>query len=128
MDTVRLRFGHNSDSAPVRHPARQTLIAWHAVHMIEDILVVITELVQNVSQHTGSGGELRMTRQADAVLIEVFDSSPDLPRLGSADPLRVGGRGLLIVAAMARAWGAGPAPDGGLGKVVWAQIALDQLA
>lgn len=87
------------------------------------MLLVTTELVQNVTKHTADGGELRMVLRDDTVLIEVTDTNPALPCLQRPDPRRVGGRGMLLVASVARRWGTRPANwAGGTGKIVWAEI------
>lgn len=62
---------------------------------------------------------LRLTRRAWSLLVQVWDASPGLPkpRLGPADAL--GGRGLVLVEALADSWGWDPA-DGG--KFVYAEV------
>ncbi|WP_161952599.1 ATP-binding protein, partial [Actinoplanes sp. TFC3] len=45
----------------------------------------------------------------------------DLSRRHGPDPRRIGGRGLLLVAAMTRDWGTQARPGG---KVVWADVPL----
>jgi two-component sensor histidine kinase len=85
--------------------------------------VIATELVQNVTQHTGNGGELVITLRSDVMRIEVCDTSPAPPRSLSYDHRRPGGRGLQIVARMARRWGSRAASWAGqAGKVVWAEL------
>ncbi|MDG4800071.1 ATP-binding protein [Micromonospora sp. WMMD980] len=128
MDSVRMPFGGSADSAPVRQAARKILADWDAAHVADDALAVITELMHNVIRHTDDGGKLELTRQADAILVEVFDNSTRQPRRLGPDPHRIGGRGLLIVEAMAREWGAHTIDEGRPGKVVWAEIPLDRPA
>ena len=123
MDPLRLHFAHRTDCADLRRQARKVLDDWQAPDLVDDSLLVITELVENVVQHTGDGGELMLRRRADAVRIEVTDSSPDLPRVYGPDPRRIGGRGLLLVAALAREWGSCPAEEG---KTVWAEVPLTE--
>ena len=125
MDVLRVAFDHGAPSGPVRQAARQALIDWQHPDLVDDALVVISELVQNVLQHTDGGGELVLTRRDHAVLIEVFDSSATPPRVYGPDPRRLGGRGLLIVAAVTLEWGTRPAPTG---KVVWALMPVTQPA
>jgi anti-sigma regulatory factor (Ser/Thr protein kinase) len=87
---------------------------------LDDVLLVVSELVQNVSQHTRGDGELVLTT-GDGVLIEVRDDDPAQPSLQSPDLQRLGGRGLLLVAAVADEWGTRPA---GTGKIVWARLPM----
>lgn len=97
------------------------VLAGQPVEVVQDVLLVITELVENVVQHTDGGGELRMSRADDAVRVEVHDHSRAFPQLQRPDPRRAGGRGLLLVAAIAQRWGSRPTPTG---KVVWAHLTM----
>jgi anti-sigma regulatory factor (Ser/Thr protein kinase) len=119
MNPLRLSFEHSADCAALRSQARSVLGQWDSPDLVDDALLVITELVENVVQHTGDGGHLTMRRHHDAVRIEVADSSPDLPRAFAPDPRRIGGRGLLLVAALTREWGTHHQDTG---KVVWADL------
>jgi anti-sigma regulatory factor (Ser/Thr protein kinase) len=119
MEVLRLPFDHHSDSAALRHAAQHRLSGWQTADQVDDTLLVITELMQNVIQHTGDGGELALTRHPDRVLVEVSDSSTDEPRVYQPDPRRVGGRGMLVVSAMSRTWGSRRRTGG---KIVWAEM------
>jgi anti-sigma regulatory factor (Ser/Thr protein kinase) len=124
MDVLRLSFSHDAHSAAaLRRTAGTVLTDWQSAELVDDALVVIAELVHNVIQHTGDGGELALSRRDDAVRIEVSDGSDRLPYVYSPDPRRVGGRGLLLVAALARAWGTHRLDAG---KIVWAELPLPQ--
>ncbi|WP_161952598.1 ATP-binding protein, partial [Actinoplanes sp. TFC3] len=79
MEPLRLPFGQRTDYAVLRQRARLVLGQWQPAPLVDDALLVITELVENVVQHTGNGGELSLPRRADAVRIEVSDTSPALP-------------------------------------------------
>ncbi|XVV15710.1 ATP-binding protein [Actinoplanes sp. CA-131856] len=107
-----------TDSASLRQAAHGWLVTWQDGEVVEDALLVITELVQNVVQHTGDGGEVALSGDGD-VLVEVFDSSRELPRLLGPDPRRLGGRGMLLVDAVSDDWGSRLTADG---KVVWARL------
>jgi hypothetical protein len=123
MESVRFPFDHGTPAASARQVARGAIEAWKAAHLLEDALVVVTELVENVTRHTTNGGELVLTLQEDVVLVEVVDASPDLPTLRSPDLRRPDGRGMLIVAGMARTWGSRSTSwSGHAGKVVWAEL------
>ena len=119
MDQLHLSFEHRADCAQLRSLARQTLDRWHSPEVVDDALLVITELVENVVQHTDDGGKLTMRRHDDLVRIEVADSSRQIPQVRGRDPRRIGGRGLLVVAAVTSDWGTRSDEQG---KTVWADI------
>src|SRR5687767_12302118 len=98
MEMLRVPFEHGATTAPVRQSTRAILHRHHGDEYLEDVLLVVTELVQNVSQHTAGGGELLLTMHDDAVLIEVSDTDPIVPVPQPRDPHRPGGRGLILVA------------------------------
>ncbi|MFJ4336193.1 ATP-binding protein [Streptomyces sp. NPDC088935] len=81
--------------------------------------LALTELVANVVRHVpGRRGRVCFLLRPGAVRVEVADACPELPVPGAADALGEGGRGLVIVAAVADRWGVTPYPDG-RGKTVW---------
>ncbi|MFI6077181.1 ATP-binding protein [Actinoplanes sp. NPDC051343] len=121
MQVLRLPFDHGTDSATVRQVARGHLIHWQTAELVDDTLLVITELVQNVIRHTGDGGEVALSHRGDVVLVEVFDHSPDLPELLAPDLRRLGGRGMLLIDAVSHGWGSRSTPTG---KVVWARLPI----
>jgi anti-sigma regulatory factor (Ser/Thr protein kinase) len=118
MEALRLTFSRAEDGAAMRRNAAD-LLAGHSAETIQDVLLVITELVDNVVQHTDGGGELHLIRDDDTVWIEVHDHSREFPLLQRTDPRRPGGRGLLLVAAVTDRWGSKPTPTG---KLVWARL------
>jgi anti-sigma regulatory factor (Ser/Thr protein kinase) len=81
--------------------------------------LALTELVANVVRHVpGRRCRLCFLLRPGAVRVEVSDDCPRLPVPAAADAWGEGGRGLLIVAAVADRWGVTPRPDG-RGKTVW---------
>ncbi|MGW6919343.1 ATP-binding protein [Kitasatospora sp. NPDC054939] len=88
--------------------------------VVEDVLLMVSELVTNACLHAGGPLELRLIRTPDRLRVEVFDASPVVPMLrrpGEAG--RPGGHGLRVVSRLARSWGAQPA---GTGKAVWLEV------
>ncbi|MER5306843.1 ATP-binding protein [Streptomyces sp. NPDC002773] len=89
---------------------------------------VVAELAANAVTHGRVGGRdfrLVLRRSATVLRIEVTDTRADaLPRLRPASPDGGGGggRGLVLVEALADRWGVGlgPVPQ----KTVWAELAL----
>ncbi|GIM98073.1 ATP-binding protein [Paractinoplanes toevensis] len=112
-------------AAPARRAVEATLLVWGFADGAADALLVTTELVQNIAQHTPSGGELRLLLQPASILIEAVDADPTLPQLRDLDVHRAGGRGLLLVAAVSLTWGCRNTTwEGHAGKVIWAELAL----
>jgi anti-sigma regulatory factor (Ser/Thr protein kinase) len=119
VELLRLAFRNDEPAGPVRRRARAALDDFPSSDAVDDVLVVISELVENVSRHTRGGGELRLAREDGVIVIEVHDGDAAEPRLLPPDDRRIGGRGLLVVAGMARRWGVRPEETG---KTVWAEI------
>jgi anti-sigma regulatory factor (Ser/Thr protein kinase) len=83
--------------------------------------VVVSELLTNVLQHTASTSATVRVVQADkGTVVEVFDSCDVLPVAAPADLMSEGGRGLAMLGALVKEWGAQPV--GGGGKAVWALL------
>ncbi|MEY7975057.1 ATP-binding protein [Streptomyces pilosus] len=97
------------------------------------VTLVAAELCANAVQHGHVAGRdfrlcLTVTPATRTVRIEVTDTRGEsLPRLpATATDDGEGGRGLLLVAALADRWGCAPRPDGP-GKTVWAEYTVDTL-
>ncbi|MCK8681403.1 ATP-binding protein [Streptomyces lichenis] len=81
----------------------------------------VSELVTNAVSH-GRGGLVSFSLvcdAADTVRIEVADHSPGAPMVRHPGPDAENGRGMLLVSALAGAWGTIPLPTG---KQVWAEL------
>ena len=89
----------------------------------QPLLLAASEMVANVVRHTAHGGVLRVwdPRPDVPLRMEVEDDDPRLPAPDRAgrDTNSEGGRGLMILAAIADDWGAFPTAGG---KVVWAEF------
>ncbi|HZC73765.1 MAG TPA: response regulator [Jatrophihabitans sp.] len=116
-----LRLGGDLTSArEARAFTTATLEAWGVTEIADDMLLVVTELVNNAVTHTRGECELRISVSPLSLRVEVADYGA-----GTPDPLpqsltRNHGRGLHLVDALTAAWGF-EAVDGG-GKVVWAEL------
>nr|WP_240940226.1 ATP-binding protein [Planosporangium flavigriseum] len=92
-------------------------------HVANRAELVVTELISNAILHAKTEIELTVALREPFLHISVADGSGAPPRLMSADSVEtVGGRGLILVEALATKWGYLPTRDG---KVVWAMLRLD---
>ncbi|MEU4357559.1 SpoIIE family protein phosphatase [Streptomyces virginiae] len=98
--------------AAARAFVRDTLQGWGFADIVDDAVVLTSELVTNAVVHAGTRAEVLCLRTEDGVRVEVADRYPErgLP-LGHpgerpyADPDRENGRGLMLCAALATRWG-----------------------
>ncbi|MFE3884721.1 ATP-binding protein [Streptomyces lydicus] len=124
------RFRVRRDSvATARLHVRTTLTDWKLGGLIEDSVLITSELATNAVSHakgTGDYFELALRRRSGILVLEVADSyqwrMPELRKPGPDDP---SGRGLLIVDALAQHWGVRPRHPG---KTVWAHLPLHRTA
>lgn len=100
-----------------RDIATEACLRWDLPDLIGAATVIASELVTNVIDHVGTMATLRISLRPRFVTIGVRDGSTVEPRHGTPGP--DGGRGLLLVEALAHSWGWLPV-DGG--KVVWASL------
>ncbi|SOD64128.1 Serine phosphatase RsbU, regulator of sigma subunit [Streptomyces zhaozhouensis] len=82
----------------------------------------VSELVSNTVRHASGPIRLRLLRLTDRLVVEVYDRSQSAPRLRPLNLLAEEGRGLLLVAQTAEAWGSFFTEDG---KCIWIALALE---
>jgi len=129
--SLLVRYRRYRPSVPVaRAKARALAEQWCLPRDIADSLEwVVTELVTNAVIHgratRGSRVVVAYHLDDDLLRVEVRDAASGMPRVGApafADgEAATGGRGLLVVAALADDWGVMPRV---IGKSVWAEIAV----
>jgi len=98
--------------------------AWGVAELAGDALVIVTELVDNTLQHTGSCPEVRIDLRCGICTIAVADDDPRPVELRERQTATEPGLGLKLVAQFARAWGCSGSWSGG--KVVWATLRVPQ--
>ncbi len=115
-----MHLAHEPLSAGVaRGHVRSVVAEWAQSERVQDALLLTTELVSNAILHGWPDVVLRAElADGERLRVEVFDSSPALPRVRAA--WAGGGRGLAIVDETADGWGVIPSPDGG--KTVWFEL------
>ncbi|TVZ96313.1 sodium/proline symporter PutP [Streptomyces sp. BK340] len=117
-----------SDPAAVAHArdlAARKLAEWGIPDLTFTTELIVSELVTNAIRHAAGPVCLRLIRDR-GLICEVSDSSSTAPRLRHARTTDEGGRGLLIVAQMARRWGTRYTKTG---KIIWTEqvIAADAI-
>ena len=94
--------------AAARAFVRVTLTEWDAGEVVDDAVLLASELVTNAIVHAGTAAEVTCLRDAQGVRIDVTDRYPKrelpAPSMGS-DLEDEGGRGLFLSASLASAWG-----------------------
>lgn len=96
---------------------------WNLVAFDDEAQLLLSEIVTNALVHADSDVDLRLRRYPDYLRVEVRDSDPH-PAINVGTPgedQAEGGRGMMIVSALASAWGNSPS---GRGKTVWFELPL----
>lgn len=120
--------GVASSVPPARHFAQRAVEAWGLDDASWATALIVTELAANAVLHARTEFTVTLVRLADAVRIEVRDSLAAPPRQRSHTAEATTGRGLRLVAELARSWGTDPAP-GAAGKTIWCEVPVEvQLA
>lgn len=115
--------------ASARSFVRDTLQGWGFADIVDDAVVLTSELVTNAVVHAGTSADVLCLRSDEGVRIEVADRYPEreIPLQSSAvnmgSPDREGGRGLQLCAALAGRWGVEYTPTH---KQVWFQLDLPE--
>jgi hypothetical protein len=114
-------FPHQSDSPrAARRFVSEALRDWNlSGDLVEDVALVVTELTSNALVHAHSDCLVTVSLTGDAVYLAVKDHAPVLPTRRPAGELETSGRGLAMVAAVSRRWGADLLDQD---KVVWAEL------
>ena len=115
--------------AVARAFVRDTLQGWGFADVVDDAVVLTSELVTNAVVHAGTAADVQCLRYETAVRVEVADHYPEreIPLQSRGRQFREGdhegGRGLLLCAALASRWGVEYTTSG---KHVWFQLDLPE--
>ncbi|MBO1331125.1 SpoIIE family protein phosphatase [Streptomyces sp. VRA16 Mangrove soil] len=103
---------------------RRQLLDWGMVSLEYAAELMVGELVTNAVRHARGGPvQLRLVRSG-TLLCEVEDTEHTLPTLLSAGPGDEFGRGLRVVARLAREWGTSRTATG---KTVWFELTVPRV-
>ncbi|MFD8796661.1 ATP-binding protein, partial [Streptomyces vinaceus] len=101
--------------------ATRQLADWGLDELAFAAELMLSELVTNAVRYGTEPIQVRLVHDT-SLICEVSDGSSTAPHLRRAASTEEGGRGLFLVAQLARAWGTRYTPHG---KVIWAECALD---
>ncbi|MFJ3802560.1 SpoIIE family protein phosphatase [Streptomyces sp. NPDC090088] len=103
-----------------REYVRTQLSDWGLDELTMTTELLASELVGNAIRHASGPVRLRLLRSR-SLICEVYDGSATTPRIRRAGDTDEGGRGLQLVSALSRRWGARYLRDG---KCIWTEQAL----
>ncbi|WP_037841697.1 SpoIIE family protein phosphatase [Streptomyces sp. NRRL F-5126] len=115
--------------AAARAFVRDTLQGWGCSDVVDDAVVLTSELVTNAVIHAGTAADVRCLRTEQGVRVEVADRYPEREVPVQATGHAIGnldsehGRGLLLCAALASRWGVEYTPSY---KQVWFQLDMPE--
>ncbi|MEV3854210.1 ATP-binding protein [Streptomyces sp. NPDC050095] len=109
-----LPIGSEVKSARDWSRARLRELGWteSAPDTADAVLLTVSELVTNAHVHARSNAQLVLTWDGECLHVTVHDSSPLPPQARRPGDDALGGRGLLLVDALADTWSAHPCPKG----------------
>jgi len=120
VESMDLPQGLGSPSL-ARRFVTQTVTAWNLGRVLDDALLIASELATNAVTHAASPCRLRLSLTETSLRIDVIDTGLGTPEPQPESFTEEHGRGLHLVAALTTAWGLDVIP--GEGKVVWAELA-----
>ena len=121
-----------------REHVRRVLLSWGCEHLADNAQLVVSELVSNALTATGHDVVapandvtcaaadhiwIDLYKGSASMVLEVWDASPESPRIRTPAPDEEGGRGLPLVDALSRRWGYRWPASGG--KIVWCVLGLE---
>ncbi|MEU2335154.1 ATP-binding protein [Streptomyces sp. NPDC013172] len=83
-----------------------------APDLVDSVLLTVSELVTNAHVHAHSAAQLILVWDEECLHVTVHDTSPHLPEQRRPDDEAQGGRGMLLVDALADTWQAQRCPRG----------------
>jgi DNA-binding NarL/FixJ family response regulator len=108
-----------SSAAAARRFVTEKVAEWGMEELLDDALLVASELAANAVTHADSACRIRLCLNAATLRIDVIDTGAGTPEPQPPSWSEEHGRGLHLVDALTSAWGLEVVPEG---KVVWAEL------
>jgi DNA-binding NarL/FixJ family response regulator len=109
-----------TSAATARRFVVSTVTDWDLAPLLDDAVLVASELTTNAVTHAHSSCRIRLSLTPASLRIDVMDTGAGTPEPQPANFTEEHGRGLHLVAALTAAWGLEDIP--GNGKTVWAEL------
>jgi anti-sigma regulatory factor (Ser/Thr protein kinase) len=113
----------SSSAAAARRFAERSGCREHGLDLLDDALLLISELVTNSVLHGGPPIVLAIECDGEGLHVRVRDGGPTMPTPRTADEGAESGRGMSLVDLLSSTWGVEPVADAhGPGKEVWFEL------
>lgn len=111
-----------SSCAMARHFVRAALVGEEWLGDVEAAVLLSSELVANAMCHARSPCQLSLRIEGSRLRIEAADAGPEPAVLAPPGPDSPHGRGLVLLDALASAWGTRVEPEEG--KTIWFELSV----
>lgn len=108
-----------TSAAAARRFVTEKVSEWGLDDLLDDALLVASELAANAVTHADSACRIRLSVTAATLRIDVIDTGAGTPEPQPTTWMEERGRGLHLVDALTTAWGLEIVPEG---KLVWAEL------
>jgi len=119
---IMLQLDHDASAPRIARRAVRDVLTRHAADTRDVAVLLADELVTNALVHGQGRIGLRVDDSTGWILVQVSDHRPDAPVVQLPSRHDEHGRGLVIVDALATAWGVDALPRG---KRVWFRLDID---
>lgn len=110
-----------SSASTARRFVTDKVMEWQMGQLLDDALLVASELTANAVTHADSPCRIRLSLGLNGLRIDVIDTGIGTPEPQPTSFTKEHGRGLHLVDALTTAWGMEAVP--GEGKLIWAELA-----
>lgn len=111
-----ITFQADAASVPTARRAVRLGLAGRHDARLDTVLLLATELMSNAVANAEGKVRLHVADDGGPLRVEVTDSCGKVPKVRAVPPESLHGRGMLLIASLATAWGHFPVPGG---KTVW---------